>query len=170
MTDWRVVVGFPAYEVSRDGRVRRSGGKELKAVRHHSGYRQVTLYRRGGRRSIYLHVVVAEAFLGARPTGALVRHFDGDPDHNNAENLRWGTPSQNVHDQVRHGTHHNARRATASHCANGHELTDENTSRRASGRRDCKTGKRRTNAEQYQKRKTRPSALIDDNEGNSTWQ
>jgi hypothetical protein len=32
------------------------------------------------------------------------RHLDGDPSHNHARNLRWGTYSENEEDKLRHGT------------------------------------------------------------------
>ena len=55
--------------------------------------------------------------------GDVVRHLDGDKENNRAENLAWGTDSENMIDQVRHGNHLHARKA---HCPRGHELVMPN--------------------------------------------
>lgn len=55
-------------------------------------------------RPIYCHTLVCETFHGARPDGQEVRHKDGASTHNWAENLQWGTRSQNMHDKELHGT------------------------------------------------------------------
>ena len=39
----------------------------------------------------YVHHVVAEAFLGPRPCGLVVRHMDGDRENNAASNLAYVT-------------------------------------------------------------------------------
>ena len=51
------------------------------------------------------HVLVAEAFLGPRPTSEHeVAHNDGVRTNNSVANLRWATPRENSADQVKHGT------------------------------------------------------------------
>src|SRR5690606_32157657 len=80
--------------------------------------------------------LVAAAFLGPRPEGSEVCHINGDPADNRVENLRYGSRSENVLDQVRHGVHNNARK---THCKNGHAFTPENTMRRSEGGRRCRT-------------------------------
>lgn len=52
----------------------------------------------------YVHQLVCEAFHGPRPEGCDVAHGDGDPLNNSAENLRWASRKENIHDQMRHGT------------------------------------------------------------------
>lgn len=42
--------------------------------------------------------IVAEAFIGQRPSGMEIRHLDGDPRNNKIENLAYGTHSENVLD------------------------------------------------------------------------
>jgi len=80
------------------------------------------------------HRLVALAFLGPRPEGAVVRHLDGDPLRPHAENLAYGTKSENLVDQVAHGTHPTASR---NHCPQGHAYDETNT-RLYDGRRYCK--------------------------------
>lgn len=135
--EWRAVPreGFDqAYEVSDLGFVRNSRtGRVLAAssvTRRGDGHHSVTLSSRGERRQALVHRLVAEAFL--RGSGEVVRHLDGNPHNNRADNLAWGTQSENVLDEVRHGTHRNARK---THCVRGHSLADARVDQL--GRRVC---------------------------------
>lgn len=71
------------------------------------GYRSVVLfsdsYPKG--RSYLVHHLVLRAFVGERPPGLECRHLDGNPQNNQVSNLCWGTRKENIHDQIRHGTH-----------------------------------------------------------------
>lgn len=145
--EWLPVPGFAGlYEVSdrgsvrslervvgQPGRQRVQRGRVLKPDRSDRYYR-VTLSResRTYRRSV--HGLVAEAFIGPKPEGLQICHSDGDSRNNCAGNLRYDTASENALDRVRHGTHSNARK---THCAKGHQFTQENTySRKRPGRPD----------------------------------
>lgn len=61
--------------------------------------------------------MVADAFIGPRPNGAVIRHLNGKANDNRPENLAYGTQAENVQDEVRHGTHVEARKTT---CPKGH--------------------------------------------------
>lgn len=119
---WKTVVGYPMYEVSNLGRVRswnaNGGGagdrtskrrSEPKVLKHKVNgspgrkYPAVTLYEAGKARVRHIHRLVAEAFLGPRPEGMWVCHADDDPLNNNANNLRYDTPSANARDAIRNG-------------------------------------------------------------------
>jgi hypothetical protein len=52
----------------------------------------------------YVHHLVLEAFVGPCPPGQETRHLDGNKENNALSNLVWGTHSENVGDQIRHGT------------------------------------------------------------------
>lgn len=122
MTEWRPVVGFPAYEVSDDGQVRRIS--DLLAIPRHtankSGHLRVSLKETtGAYRQRYIHRLVLESFVGACPEGLEACHNDGDGTNNRLDNLRWDTHSSNMYDKVKHGVHHHANR---SHCPHGHPL------------------------------------------------
>lgn len=136
---WRPVPGFGDYEVSDLGRVishRRNGlVTELHRSINTNGYLRVQLAVGGGRYVWrYVHRLVAEAFHGTRPPGLVVRHLNGDALDNRAQNLCWGTPSENAYDRVRHGTHHEAKK---THCNSGHPFDEANT-RLYRGRRYCR--------------------------------
>lgn len=112
--EWKQVVGFEGlYEISSQGEIRsiartteRSGrpmkiqGGLMKASVN-KGY-LVTSLRKGNETfRCFIHQAVAEAFIGRRPKGQDTRHLDGNPLNNFAENLAYGTRSQNVADAIR---------------------------------------------------------------------
>lgn len=86
------------------------------------GYYKLILRRAGEKTTANVHRLVCEAFHGPAPEGKpLACHKDGDALNNRAENLYWGSLSDNMRDSVRHGTHPNARK---THCKRGHKLPD----------------------------------------------
>ena len=52
-------------------------------------------------RQFPVHQLVAEAFLGKRQKGIVVRHLDDDPFHIHRDNLRYGTRGENRDDRGR---------------------------------------------------------------------
>ena len=148
---WRPVVGQEgAYEVSSEGRVRslprivktKRGalrpypGRMLKPVLQPNGYYTVGIKRK--LRTV--HSLVAESFIGPRPEGLEVCHNNGRPLDNRAENLRYGTTSENQIDAVLHGANNQVRK---THCPQGHPYDEANTAiRRRPDRRPqraCRT-------------------------------
>jgi hypothetical protein len=112
--NWRPVAGWPGYEVSDLGRVRR--GERIKALDHdRKGYQRVGLWSGGKRKNRLIHCLVAEAFIGPRPEGHVCRHISGDKRENWPANLCYGTYAENEADKIRHGTvavgerHHGAK-------------------------------------------------------------
>lgn len=106
---WKTIAGWPAYEVSDRGRVRR-GMKILKAVPVQSGKHpsyaplRVTLSAGINKvKSFRVALLVLEAFVGPRPKDAVIRHLDDDQNNNWRRNLRWGTPKQNAEDRTKNG-------------------------------------------------------------------
>ena len=110
MIEWRAVEDWP-YEVSSDGRVRRSEGrcgtkrgKVLKPGRHKYGYPYVVLYDRDRVKTFTIHRLVGVAFLGKpKDEGMMIAHNDGDPTNNRVDNLRWDTMKGNCADRRSHG-------------------------------------------------------------------
>lgn len=100
---WKYVEGFPNYLVSDQGRVNGPRGDLTQRV-DRKGYRSVSLWRDGKSHRRATQRLVAEAFIGPRPAGCVVRHRDGDNAHNAATNLRYGTPTENEADKREHGT------------------------------------------------------------------
>lgn len=71
---------------------------------------QVSLHRNGKGRTLYVHTLVLEAFIGPRPLGMEACHKDGKPGNNKVGNLYWGTHKKNMEDSVAHGTSKNRAR------------------------------------------------------------
>lgn len=118
--EWRWVRGSAGqYQVSRSGQVRSwakrgcgvcraSAPTPLVAPPSKEGYRAFTVRQWGGevtrQLTRFVHREVAYAFHGQPPfEGAIVRHLDGDPLNNRADNLAWGTLSENSLDREAHG-------------------------------------------------------------------
>lgn len=97
---WKTHPAFPDHEISNLGRVRRY----LKPFLMSNGYPHVSLGGKTKRR--YLHQLVMEAFVGARPAGQVTRHLDGNPQNNALANLAYGTKLENGADVVAHGRSH----------------------------------------------------------------
>jgi hypothetical protein len=94
---------FPELVVSDDGQIR-GPRKWLKLFPNKTNpYLHFNIYRSPKWTQLSVHVVVCTAFHGPRPAGLLVRHLDGDPLNNRADNLAWGTFEENEADKVAHG-------------------------------------------------------------------
>lgn len=111
METWKVVECSPEYEVSDLGRVRRVSaaagtyaGRILAQPRSKNGYPQVNIRRDGRIRSTKVHILVATAFHGPKPSPVhQVAHRDGDRTNNRVDNLRWALPAENAHDNILNG-------------------------------------------------------------------
>lgn len=163
---WLSVPGWEdLYSVSDQGRVKsehrvivQSNGirrvvreRILQPAPDSHGHLHVVLYRGGRGTTVKVHLLVLASFVGPRPPGLDGLHWDDVPDNNALLNLRYGSPSENRHDQVRNGGHHQANK---THCVNGHAFTPENTIVRRNGNRDCRPCAYRRSAESYQRRKS----------------
>lgn len=181
--EWRPVVGHEGlYEVSSLGRVRSVAATKVDVTGRVKSYPSRVLkpwYARaylylslGSRTKKAVHLLVAEAFLGPRPEPThQARHLNGVADDNRAENLRWGTASENQLDRREHHTAHNHNTFKAV-CKNGHAFTADNTYWRTTGERSCRKCARES-AKRYQRRladvRMRPvRGSVGDLDGNTT--
>lgn len=115
--EWRPVKDCEGqYEVSSLGRVRSPARTVVRGGKVHNlktriflcnvssnsgpGYPVVRL----NGRTIYVHQLVLETFVGPRPPRHEACHCNGIRTDNRAVNLRWDTPSANQNDRVTHGT------------------------------------------------------------------
>lgn len=149
--EWRPIPGYEGkYEVSNEGRVRsldrighgtkprRVKGRILSPGVSAKGYASVYLFNGGNDtgRSWQVHALVLTAFVSERPPGMWGLHNDGNPRNNRVGNLRWGTPSDNVQDSLRHGTQYQRNK---THCPRNHPYDEANTWISPAGYRACRT-------------------------------
>jgi hypothetical protein len=107
---WRPVPGFDAYDVSEHGHVRRRAkyrgyraGRLLKQRCNRFGYFCVTLFRQLKPQAVFVHRLVACAFVGPQPSPVHeVAHGDGNKANNHWRNLRWATKSENCRQKRAH--------------------------------------------------------------------
>ena len=124
MERWLPVVGYEGhYEVSDLGRVRsvarvitrvmadgsvqhqRRPEKIMRQSTHgDQWYARVTLCVDYQRKTVSVHTLVLEAFVGPAPKNMECRHLDGNFLNARLENLEWGTHLENENDKDVHGT------------------------------------------------------------------
>ena len=93
---WRPVVGYEGlYEVSNYGRVRRKTWVLVNGTVTKSGHRRTLLTKNGKQRSIFVHRLVAEAFIPNPEGHPIINHKDERPLNNRVENLEWCTYKHN---------------------------------------------------------------------------
>src|ERR1700756_1871937 len=96
MQMWKAIEAFPRYEVSSHGRVRNKiTGRVLSPGNAKGGYKFVVLTEGGEESVVYVHVLVAEAFIGPCPEGKEIDHKDDDPGNNRRRNLQYLTHAEN---------------------------------------------------------------------------
>lgn len=109
---WKPVVGFEGiYEVSNLGPIRRIqyapgtyNGKILKPGIDKDGYLKVVLSNQPKKkRTVHVHIVVAEAFLGPRPEGKQVNHIDTNKKNCRSLNLEYLTRLEHEQHAIKNG-------------------------------------------------------------------
>lgn len=102
---------FPGYSVDAEGNIwstipwRGKPKRKLAPFPNSHGYPSVKVKTDQGVKKALIHVLVCTAFHGPKPSPEFeVRHLDGNRANNRAENLVWGTRSENALDRKFHGT------------------------------------------------------------------
>lgn len=93
------IKGFENYLIGNNGQVvslRTMTTKMATSNHYGKGYLYVDLYRNNKRKRVYIHRLVAEAFIPNINNKPYVNHKDGNPKNNNVDNLEWCTPLENV--------------------------------------------------------------------------
>lgn len=170
MERWKPIPGYDGtYEVSNLGNIRSldridargswRSGVVLKPGINPGGRRIVCLHKDGVQRTFKVQRLVLLAFVGPPPAGADSCHNDGDVTNNTLDNLRWDTRSENIRDQVRHGTHLQARK---THCIRGHAYDEANTyelaTKTGGKERYCRTCRTALAQARYKRRRERQAA------------
>lgn len=117
--EWRQIPGFPDYEASNEGQIRRAVPSLRSSYTGHLMSQKVQYAKSGkpvymslslrdasgARHTVCAHTLIAAAFHGPRPSPLHeVAHSDGNGMNNNPDNLRWATRKENNDDRYIHGT------------------------------------------------------------------
>lgn len=107
MEEWKDIIGYEGrYQVSDLGNVkslnysRKGVAQLLKPILKSTGYYVVTLNVNGRQKQFHVHRLVADAFVNKKYGCSVVDHINTIKTDNRAENLRWGTISDNVNNPI----------------------------------------------------------------------
>ena len=90
------IEGFENYEVSNLGKVRNiKSGKVLKPQLNRNGYLMHLLYENNKQKHLYLHRIIAIAFIDNPEEKPCVNHIDENKLNNDLSNLEWCTVKEN---------------------------------------------------------------------------
>lgn len=102
--------GFENYEVSNLGKVRNiKSGRILKPQLHRDGYLRYNLWKNNKQKNLFLHRIIATAFIDNPGKKPYVNHIDENKLNNDLRNLEWCTARENN----MHGTR--TKRASEKH-------------------------------------------------------
>jgi hypothetical protein len=87
------------YWVSDSGIVKNDDGYIMKPFVTSDGYLRISLYDNGYKK-VFIHRLVALAFVPNPNNFPEIDHIDGKPQNNNANNLRWVTHKQNMNNPI----------------------------------------------------------------------
>lgn len=100
--EWKPILGYPNYEISNMGRVKKYTKTYNKysllkpTANAKSGYVYISMVNEEGKpKNLSLHRLVAFNFVDGYKENDTVNHIDGDKGNNKAENLEWVTQSEN---------------------------------------------------------------------------
>jgi len=71
-----------------------------------NGYKTTNLWENNKGKTLYVHRLVVEAFIGKIPKDMQINHIDGNKSNNNIHNLEIVTRSENVIHAYRNGLNH----------------------------------------------------------------
>lgn len=94
---WKDIEGYEnLYRISNIGRVQRvTSGRILRSYDVHLGYLQVHLCKDGKVKNMFVHRLVAMAFIPNPDNLPVVNHKDRNPSNNKVDNLEWCTQEYN---------------------------------------------------------------------------
>lgn len=145
---WKPIEGYEGlFEVSDRGNVRsldkydRNGrfwkGKTLSKNVVSSGYHRVVLCVNNCSKHMYVHRLVADAFIPNPENKETVNHKDGDKTNNAVDNLEWATQGENIKHSFRELGHKKSRAQLGKpHVLR--KLTDEQADAIRSDKRSCR--------------------------------
>jgi len=95
---WKDIPGTPGYQASSLGRIRSINVLSLTPEKATGYVRASVLKNKGPKENdrVFVHGLVARAFIGPKPEGLQVNHINGKRADNRIENLEYIKPVENV--------------------------------------------------------------------------
>lgn len=90
--EWRNISGLGGYKISSSGRVKSPDGSILRPFITTNGYKKINIHGK----HLYVHRIVAEAFVPNAEHLPQVNHIDHDKANNCYGNLEWVSNSENM--------------------------------------------------------------------------
>lgn len=109
--EWRWIKGYEGtYQISNMGRIKsflsdKENGHIRSMVNKNGWYFTINLYNKGDRkhsRTLRIHRLVYEAFVGEVPKGFHIHHKDGNKQNNRLDNLELLHPSDHASESASH--------------------------------------------------------------------
>lgn len=123
---WKDIKNYEGlYQVSNLGRIRSLNYLHtkkiaiLKLIVRGNGYHGVSLCKKGIKKSVFVHRVVAETFIPTPNNKFQINHKDGNKFNNTIDNLEWVTPKENMKHSIEKGLSHKARHKVEQYSLNG---------------------------------------------------
>lgn len=91
----KIAVFGREYFADADGYIYSHSMKRMALYTDKDGYKYVLFRFKGKRRKVFVHRLIAYAFLEKVITKNQVNHIDGNKANNRADNLEWVDPSEN---------------------------------------------------------------------------
>ena len=109
METWKSITDYSNYEISNYGRLRK-GDKIIKPTHCTNGYLEYALWKKGIRKVLLAHRLVAYYFLSNPNNLPEINHLDEDITNNNVSNLEWCSSKYNANYGTRNMKCKNANR------------------------------------------------------------
>ena len=88
--------GFENYQITDDGKIwSKKSNKYMKLSDNGNGYLNVQVYENKKHYHLYIHILVANAFIPNPQNKPIVGHKDCNTHNNTVENLYWCTQEEN---------------------------------------------------------------------------
>lgn len=104
MEKWFPIKDFENYLISNTGKVMNSNTGKLLYINDKGGkYYSVDLWKNNKRKRMYVHRLVAMAFIENPENKPAVNHIDANHHNNNVSNLEWVTYKENTAHAIKKG-------------------------------------------------------------------
>lgn len=109
MEIWKEIKGYEGhYQISNFGRIKsikQTEDKILNNLKNGRGYLKIDLCKKGTRKFLFLHRLVAIHFISNPKNKPCINHKNGIKSDNKVQNLEWVTYSENMFHSYKNGLH-----------------------------------------------------------------